>query len=467
MLLIEKEISVPVHKGQDTLIDYFRQNVQDRLNNSETPVRFVVTQSDDKKYKCEIGLLSNQNNITPQNISIFDFQKRHYENADQFNAVLLVPTGIGAEVGGHSGDGGPLSRLIASPCDNLITHPNVVNAADINELPENGLYVEGSVITRLLMGTVGLQKIRSNRIMLVLDKHDDKLLHECSINSASAARAALGIDCPLVVMMDNKVLMHTLYSSSGRAVGRIEYMERLCEVLREHRDQYDAVALSSLINVPETFHKDYFTKEGMVNPWGGVEAMLTHAISLIFDVPSAHSPMMTSREIMNLDVGVVDPRKAAEAVSTTYLHCILKGLQKSPRIISEPSVNGNPGLLTATDVSCLVIPDGCFGLPTLAALEQGIPVIAVRENKNRMKNNLEKLPFAPGKFFMVENYWEAAGVMSALKAGVAPESVRRPLAHTRVIDASSTRKTYVSGQQYIDNPDVERLYPKTVSSSEK
>jgi hypothetical protein len=124
--------------------------------------------------------------------------------------------------------------------------------------------------------------------------------------------------------------------------------------------------------------------------------MLTHAISLIFDVPSAHSPMMTSREIMNLDVGVVDPRKSAEAVSTSYLHCILKGLHKSPRIVSNPSAHGNPGLLTATDISCLVIPDGCVGLPALAAIEQGIPVIAVKENKNRMKNNLEELPFAPG-----------------------------------------------------------------------
>ncbi|MBA3016678.1 MAG: DUF3326 domain-containing protein, partial [Desulfobacteraceae bacterium] len=77
-----------------------------------------------------------------------------------------------------------------------------------------------------------------------------------------------------------------------------------------------------------------------------------------------------------------------------------------------------------------------MGLPTLAALEQGIPVIAVKENKNRMKNNLEELPFAPGKFFVVENYWEAVGVMNALKAGVAPESVRRPLARTKVIDAN-------------------------------
>ncbi len=72
-----------------------------------------------------------------------------------------------------------------------------------------------------------------------------------------------------------------------------------------------------------------------------------------------------------------------------------------------------------------------MGLPTLAALEQGIPVIAVKENKNLMKNDLAALPWAPGQLRTVENYWEAVGVMSALRAGIAPESVRRPLAYTR------------------------------------
>ena len=451
MLLIEKEIEISCRQADNSFIADIEQSVSHVLQRDERPIRFVVTESDEGKLKCELGVLSQHSDFPPsRDTSIFSFQKRTYENTGAFNAVLLVPTGIGAEIGGHSGDGGPLTRLLASSCDNLITHPNVVNAADINEMSENSLFVEGSVISRLLMGTVGLQKVRSNRVLLVLDKHEDKFIHECAINSASAARAALGLDCPLVVMMDSKMLMHALYSSSGRAVGRIEYLERLCEVLQDHRHQYDAVALSTLISVPKTFHADYFKEGDMVNPWGGVEAMLTHAISSIFDVPSAHSPMMTSREIMNLDVGVVDPRKSAEAVSTTYLHCILKGLHKSPRIVANPSLQGSPGLLTATDISCLIIPDGCVGLPTLAAIEQGIPVIAVRENQNRMRNNLEELPFAPGQLHIVENYWEASGLMNALKAGVAPASVRRPLAHTSVIDAKHTHNS-LSGSLDLGN----------------
>ena len=51
---------------------------------------------------------------------------------------------------------------------------------------------------------------------------------------------------------------------------------------------------------------------------------------------------------------------------------------------------------------------------------------------NKYRVCLYKLPFAPGKLFIVENYLEAVGVMTALKAGVAPSAVRRPLDYTKV-----------------------------------
>ena len=47
-------------------------------------------------------------------------------------------------------------------------------------------------------------------------------------------------------------------------------------------------------------------------------------------------------------------------------------------------------------------------------------------------NKLEDLPFAPQKLFIVDNYLEAVGVITALKTGVAIETVRRPLDYTSV-----------------------------------
>ena len=149
--------------------------------------------------------------------------------------------------------------------------------------------------------------------------------------------------------------------------------------------------------------------------------------------------MLETREIFELELGVVDPRKAAEIISVTFLHSILKGLHKSPKIISNPASN-NSGVLTMTDISCLIIPDGCVGLPTLAAIEQGIPVIAVRDNKNRMQNKLEYLPFESGKLIVADNYLEAVGIMNAIKSGVSIESVRRPLSFTKVSEINKEEK---------------------------
>jgi hypothetical protein len=438
MRLFEQEIDIPV-KDADVPISYLERAVLDRLSPDRIPVRLAVTQGDRQTWHCELGVLEGMDDpagVRPA--SIFEFMPRKAENTGKFTAVLLVPTGIGAEIGGHAGDAGPVARLLASTCDTLITHPNVVNASDINELPENGLYVEGSVIARLLMGTVGLQKVRSNRVCLVIDQHQDPRICELVINAASAARATLGLECPFVVKLDPPIRMWGEYSSSSRAVGRVDGLERLCEVLSRRRTEFDAVALGSVIDVPERLQYDYYKSHGeIVNPWGGVEAMLTHAISLMFDVPSAHAPMVESMEILNRDVGVVDPRMSAEVISGSFLYSVLKGLYRSPRIVRDATVLNLPGVLTAADVSCLVIPDGCVGLPTLAALEQGIPVVAVRENRNRMRNDLEALPFAPGKLFVVNNYLEAVGVMTALKAGVAVPSVRRPLAETIVSSESA------------------------------
>ncbi|MCK4895100.1 MAG: DUF3326 domain-containing protein [Calditrichia bacterium] len=83
-------------------------------------------------------------------------------------------------------------------------------------------------------------------------------------------------------------------------------------------------------------------------------------------------------------------------------------------------------------ISCLVIPGSCLGLSTLAALEQGIPVIAVKENKNLMKNDLTSLTWKPGQLHVVENYWEAVDVMLSKKEGLSPKSVRRPFSYTIV-----------------------------------
>jgi hypothetical protein len=352
---------------------------------------------------------------------------------DAFNAVFLVPTGIGAEIGGHAGDATPAARVLAEACDRLITHPNVVNASDLNEMPENALYVEGSAITRLMLGTAALQPVRANRVLVVMDDHEIEMFTNDTVNAVSAARATYGFDCPKIIKLDPPLRMTAEFMQSGRAAGEITGLERVLAVLDENLGTFDAVAIASVIDLDNETHEEYFHRGGeMINPWGGVEAMLTHTVSMLYEVPAAHSPMLESHQVANFDLGLVEPRLAAEAVSLTFVQCMLKGLHRSPRIITDSDAMRESGVLSAADVSCLVIPDNCIGLPTLAALEQGIPVIAISENDNLMQNDLRALPWAPNQLHVVENYWEAVGVMTALKAGITPSSLRRPLAATKL-----------------------------------
>ena len=429
MRILEHSMTLPISPLAGGLIAHLKKAIDFRLGPESVPSRFVVTQTMAGQCYCEVGVVEGipaQSRFRPDDI--FRFVRRKHENTNRFTAVLLVPTGIGAEIGGHAGDAGPVARLLGSACDTLVTHPNVVNASDINEMPENALYVEGSVLTRLMMGSIGLQPVRSNRVIVVIDAHKNNALKHASINAVNGARAAYGLNCPKIVLLDPPLDMKAQYKASGGASGEVNGFAALLSVLEDNRETYDAVAVSSVIKVPHSYHQEYFDRGGeMVNPWGGVEALRTHAISSFLNVPSAHSPMFESEEIANVDPGIVESRMAAEAVSLTFLQCILKGLQRSPRIIEEPETVRAEGLLTASDVSCLVLPEGCVGLPTLAALEQGIPVIAVRENKNLMKNDLRELPWMPGQLHIVENYWEAIGVMTALRAGITPSSVRRPI----------------------------------------
>jgi hypothetical protein len=433
MILLEKEIHIPPAKNNVTLLEHFQKEVEGVLGIDEVPIRFAVVESNADGFKCEISVIKDADEEKIKT-SIFDFVPKDSSNTDNFNAIMLVPTGIGAEIGGHAVDATPAARLLAGICDRLIIHPNVVNASDINEMPENSLYVEGSVIARLLMGTVGLQEVQANRVLFVIDEHEDEKLSDVSINAASAARATLGMNVPEVVKMKNPIKLLAGYTSSGNAVGEVEGLERLIAVIRKHKSKVDAVALATKIDVDRKLATKYFYSKGeMVNPWGGVEAMLTHSISSIFNLPSAHAPMAANIEDVSEVFGIVDARMSAEAISTAFVHCVFKGLHKSPRIITDRKSFTRSSVMTAEDISCLIIPDGCIGIPTLAAIEQGIPVIAVTENKNRMKNDLSKYPFTQDKLYIVSSYLEAAGVMLALKNGVSVSSVKRPLANTNVM----------------------------------
>lgn len=329
------------------------------------------------------------------------------------NVVLIVPTGIGAEIGGHAGDANPVCKLLASVADKLITHPNVVNASDINEMPDNVLYVEGSLLDRFLCGEIHLRQPLQNKILVVVN-HPAR---NDSINAVSAARATIGIDAT-ILELDTPLRMVAGYQG-GIATGDVFGWEEL--VSQIEAINYDALAIHTPIEVPRDVALAYY-REGGVNPWGGVEAKASKLIASELNKPVAHAPLEDTSpddaELYGIMYEVVDPRIAPEAISFCYLHCVLKGLNKAPRVSS--------GGLSVDDIDAMVSPDGCFGPPHRACLKADIPVIVVRENKTICSEQPHS------RFIYVENYWEAAGVLMCMKAGVVKESVRRPFSFTEL-----------------------------------
>ena len=398
----------PIELGNYTQLPLNRKNTAIRCNVNEDSI--------------DIGFV-NESLQTP---SPWSYRERDYENNRRFNVAFIIPTGVGASLGGHAGDANPVLKAICQVADHVFTHPNVVNASDLNEIPFNADYVEGSILSRLLMGTVGLRPVRSNRVLVLYGDHPEKKYVHSAINAVNAARATFGMKLAGLESIGNLKMTATV-SSSGRASGVVENLGHIKEILSIYKGKYDAVAITSIVDMDrDVLYKYYASQEDRINPIGGVEALLTHWVSSLTDKPSAHAPMMENTELDNEDFGVVDARLAAELISFTYFSCVLKGLMKSPEITKDLE---EVGAFTARNVNAIVMPKGCLGIPTYAALIQGIPVIAVEDNiqSDRSDEFIKTLPWKDGQYIEADNYKEAIGILVAMKAGLSIESISRPI----------------------------------------
>ena len=329
------------------------------------------------------------------------------------NIVFIVPTGIGAEIGGHSGDATPAAKLIASLCDKLFIHPNVVNASDINEMTENMLYVEGSILDRFLEGQIGLEEVYNNKILVAVNNPVKPEI----INAVSGARATIGADIQIVQFKTSLKMIASVIN--GKASGEIYNLDEAIQQVSQY--DFDVLVVNTPIETNDDDVKDYLTKDGGTNVWGGVEAKLSKLMSEKLNKPVIHAPVEHS-ELFKTFNEEVEPRKAAEMVSVCYLHCCLKGGHLAPRISLKDNAYWN------TDIDFLVSPISVVGRPHFACLKFGIPVIAVEENKTVLNDKM------PDNFIVVQNYLEAAGVISAKKAGIITSSLRRPLDRTKIME---------------------------------
>ena len=161
------------------------------------------------------------------------------------------------------------------------------------------------------------------------------------------------------------------------------------------------------------------------NPSGGVEAIITHLISKVFRVPTAHAPLPYYKDVK--ERGTHNPRASAEFISTPHYLCVLKGLARAPRLGTAQLLEiVPPHLVSLNAVGAIVVPASCLGgIPALAAEFNEIPLIAVEENQTLLAVTNEQMRMR--NVIPVRSYLEAAGVILALRQGISLESLRRPI----------------------------------------
>ena len=285
------------------------------------------------------------------------------------------------------------------------------------------------MLDRFLENKIQLKKVYKNKILLVVNEVTKDV-----INSVSAARATIGAEIDILklnVPLEMKGEIHSKFGAIGSIIGHENLVVQLTHL--EKKYHFDALAVSTPITVDKEVVEKYL-KSGGPNPWGGVEARLSKYLSEAFNKPVAHSPMDDKGsevyKVLDELERPVEPRMAAELVSVSYLHCILKGLHKAPRQVPIDNKLYNAfwrGSLSRNDVDFLISPVGIWGRPHKACYKAGIPVIMVKENTTCMYET------PPVDVIRLNTYLEVAGYIQAIKAGVSLESIRRPLRKTNIL----------------------------------
>ena len=141
--------------------------------------------------------------------------------------LLVLPTGIGCDVGGFAGDAVPSARLMAAASGCLITHPNVMNGAALYWSDPRIHYVEGYALDRFAVGDWRLRPVRSQRIGLLLDAGIEPELRQRHLQVADGCRASLGLEIGPVVTTDDPLGVHLELGESGISWGTLERPDAL------------------------------------------------------------------------------------------------------------------------------------------------------------------------------------------------------------------------------------------------
>ncbi|MEL6901247.1 MAG: DUF3326 domain-containing protein [Cyanobacteria bacterium J06606_4] len=347
-------------------------------------------------------------------------------SAGLHTTVLIIPTGIGAAVGGYAGDALPVARTLATVTDRLITHPNVMNGAQLYWPMDNAYYVEGYGLDQFAAGRWGLMPVHQNPIGIVIDQGVEDELRWRHLQAADAARATLGLDVRSHISTDAPLGITLKTTKSGASWGTLENPGSLLRAVERLITEAGVSAIAVVARFPDdegSAALDAYRQGHGVDPLAGAEAVISHLVVRTFKLPCAHAPALTP---LPLDPQI-SPRSAAEEIGYTFLSCVLAGLSRAPQFVdfaaTQPDAAAfSPNLMTARDVDAVIVPATAFGGSAVMSLAQrATQVIAVAENTTTMAVTPADLGISA---ITVNTYLEAIGAVAAHRAGVAFGALR-------------------------------------------
>lgn len=293
--------------------------------------------------------------------------------------AFVVPTGVGASIGGFAGDASQWARRFAKDF-NLIVNPNVVNAACFSGITSNMLYVEGWALNSFFKNKIALNPFVENKIGVIFDGAIPQNILSIHINTINAVKTVYGVDIVGYECTDESCGVEFFITDSNISSGELKNPITLLKAAKKLIEKgVNSIAVVTLFDDPD--EADGYAQGEAVDIVGGIEAVISHYLSSELGLPVAHAPAFLNNEIAE---EIVSPKASAEYITPTFLPCVLLGLNNAPQFVKDIKSG-----ISVKSVSALVLPYNCLGASIVFdAIKNNVTVCAIKENSTIL--NIDK-----------------------------------------------------------------------------
>lgn len=294
-------------------------------------------------------------------------------NSNRKTIAISIPTGVGLQIGGYAGDFGYIAREFSKYFD-VIINPNGVNGGILSAINQNMYYLEGYAFDEFLCGNLNLIKAQKpNKIGIIFDLGIPRNILNIHYNTINALKIVCGIDIIEPVMTDENVGVDFYIDKKTLiSTGTLKNPKTLINAGKKLIESgAEAIGVVCNFNDYDEIDDKNYTSASGVDPIGGVEAVISHLLTKEFNIPCAHSPAFSALEISEK---IENPKVASELISSTYLPCVIRGLEFAPQFSKDER-------LSYKDIEAFVVPYKTMGSKgVLGAYKNNVPIYTVKNN---------------------------------------------------------------------------------------